>query len=231
MRQLFGRIQNRLVSLWPPSLTAKSICFSEMLENRFPEDGAFSFIQIGANDGVSFDRLFHFVVKRDSRGIVVEPLKDLFLKLVENYKKYPGVVAVNKAIHASQKIAILHRVDPDKLPEMPDWASGIGSLLPDHHKKSNTPSNLIIGEEVECLTLMELIRENGVKHVDLLQVDVEGYDDQIIKMIDFSLVKPKFIKYEHANISLKQRKNTSKFLKKNGYKLFEEVSDTIAYLD
>lgn len=49
-----------------------------ILENNFPQSKEFKFIQVGANDGVSFDNLYDFVIKRDSKGIVIEPLKEFY---------------------------------------------------------------------------------------------------------------------------------------------------------
>ncbi len=50
----------------------------EILNNNFPVKAPFSFIQIGANDGVSFDSLYDMVLQRKSKGVVVEPLSDYF---------------------------------------------------------------------------------------------------------------------------------------------------------
>src|SRR5204863_9792937 len=52
----------------------------------------FFFVQIGACDGVSFDALYDFVVRYRLRGIVVEPLPDLYAELVANYCRLPLVV-------------------------------------------------------------------------------------------------------------------------------------------
>jgi hypothetical protein len=75
----------------------------EILEKNFGENQVFSFIQIGANDGILFDYLFEIVSTRKSNGIVVEPVVDYFYELVQNYKNYPQIIKINKAVHPDKK--------------------------------------------------------------------------------------------------------------------------------
>lgn len=44
-----------------------------------------TFIQVGANDGISFDNLYEFVTSHKSRGLVIEPLPHYFNRLRLNY--------------------------------------------------------------------------------------------------------------------------------------------------
>src|SRR5262245_37291248 len=43
------------------------------------------FVEIGAMDGISFDPLYKHVVSNGWRGLLVEPLPDLFEQLKETY--------------------------------------------------------------------------------------------------------------------------------------------------
>lgn len=85
-----------------------------ILEKNFPKQKNFNFIQIGANDGVSFDFLYDFIIKRNSEGIVVEPVKEYFDELVQNYKDYPKIIKINMAVHSLQKNVIINRISPKK---------------------------------------------------------------------------------------------------------------------
>jgi len=49
-----------------------------ILENNYKQESSFNFIQVGANDGVSFDFLYDFLIKRNSKGIVIEPIKEYY---------------------------------------------------------------------------------------------------------------------------------------------------------
>ena len=47
-----------------------------------------------------------------------------------------------------------------------------------------------------CMTYEQLRREYGLSQVDVLNIDAEGYDDQILKSIDFEASKPGLILFE-----------------------------------
>lgn len=157
----------------------------------------FFFVQIGANDGVSFDPIYHLITKEKVHGIALEPIPDIYSKLRKNYADYPNVKLVNKAIHSSEKEMILYRVDPDKK-EYPDWVKGTASFNKNHHELGAIQPTDIIEQKVQCISLDELIKEYNISHIDLLQIDTEGYDYEIIKMIDFSKMAPSIISFEHG---------------------------------
>ncbi|RYE29766.1 MAG: hypothetical protein EOP48_32405, partial [Sphingobacteriales bacterium] len=117
----------------------------------------FFFVQIGANDGVRFDPIYHLVTKEKVNGVVLEPLSDLYKELVENYKNYPGILPVNKAVHANEKVMTLYRVNREK--DYPEWTKGTASFKKDHHKLGNIKDADIIEERVQCFTWGELIKE------------------------------------------------------------------------
>ena len=50
---------------------------NRILEKNYPIKSVFNFIQVGANDGVSFDTLFEFVKKRDVSGILITRIAQL----------------------------------------------------------------------------------------------------------------------------------------------------------
>ncbi len=204
--------------------------FKQLLTETYKKSENFKFMQIGANDGVRFDNLYDFVTQRRCSGIVVEPLKFYFEKLKHNYRQYPDIIPVNLAIHSTETKAVIHHVDPEKLDLVSSNKQGIGSLDPDHHKKSQTPSEYMIAEEVECVHVMDLIHQYNLLPLDLLQIDVEGYDAQIIKMIDFTKVTPRLIKYEHESLSDEDQKQTISLLESQGYQVFSQRNDTVAFL-
>ncbi len=203
--------------------------FTELLKKHYKKNTDFTFVQIGANDGVRFDSLYTFVTERKCQGVVIEPLPDFFERLTLNYKDFPNIRPMMVAIHPTQQKCMLYRVDPARLHELPSWAAGISSLDPNHHKKSKTPKEFIIEEEVKAMPLMQILESSGFKHLDLLQTDTEGFDAEIIKMIDFSKVAPAIIKYEHCTLSESDKSSTEKLLRGQNYRLFQEDGDTIAF--
>ena len=50
---------------------------------------------------------------------------------------------------------------------------------------------------VQCIAFDTLLYRHEVRQIDLLQVDVEGYDFEIIKLVNFHRIRPNLIRYEH----------------------------------
>ena len=157
----------------------------------------FFFVQIGANDGISFDPIYNLVTKEQVHGIALEPVTSIYQKLKKNYANFPNVVLVNKDIHKTEKEMVLYRVNPENK-QHPDWTIGTASFNKNHHELSNIPDADIIEEKVECISFDDLIAEYKMNHIDLLQIDTEGYDYEIIKMIDFDKIAPSIISFEHG---------------------------------
>lgn len=152
--------------------------------------GRFKFVQIGANDGVRFDSLYSFVTNHSCSGIVVEPLPDMFERLRTNCADYPQIIPINKAIHETARILPLFRVAPAALSRYPGWASGIASFDQEHLIRHGVSLQDLVAEDVLCTPLMELLEETAMLDADLLQVDTEGYDSAILRMIEFLAVSP-----------------------------------------
>lgn len=210
-------------------------CFLPLLYRRLSNTQDFFFVQIGANDGRFEDPIYEFVTRNHDkvRGIVVEPLEDVFNTLKHTYRHFPNVTPVNVAIHATEKSMDLYRVDPQKLNELPKWAQGIASFDKDHHKLSNTPEDYVVRETVQCVTFNELLKDHDVSHIDLLQVDTEGYDAEILLDIDLAVTHPCIIRFEHGLADgIMNRETFSRVvevLHKNDYAVVAEEYDATAY--
>lgn len=204
--------------------------FQRLLAEYVKVHPQMTFVQIGANDGILFDNLYHFVTEHRCHGLVVEPLSDYFDRLVLNYKNYPQIKPVRVAVHPTLKQCALYRVDPLHLAQLPSWTAGIASVDPKHHLRTGVDKQHIVEELVECVPLMELLDSHGIAEMDLLQIDTEGFDGEVIAMIDFARLKPAIIKYEHVNLDLDTRARTVELLHQNGYKTLQDGNDTIAAL-
>ena len=74
-----------------------------------------------------------------------------------------------------------------------------------------------------------MIIEAEINHIDLLQIDAEGYDYEIIKMIKFQKIRPSIIRYEHKHLSKKDFTECLELLVNNNYGILFEDSDITAY--
>ncbi len=202
--------------------------FERLLQRELDRGQPFVFVQIGANDGISFDKLFQFNRENKTSGLVVEPLSDMFERLRFNYRSRPSIKPVRVALHPTQRTVKLHRVRPDLEYTLPHWASGIGSLDPNWHDKCGIADDAMIEEEVPAMSLMELLKAHSITRLNLLQTDVEGFDAEVIGMIDFDVIRPSVIKYESVHCAGPDP--ALRILQAHGYQTQREGDDMIAWL-
>lgn len=197
-----------------------------------------NFIQIGANDGSLLDPLYQFNIDNKDKvsGFVIEPLPDLFEKLTQNYESIPTIIPVNIAIHNFKDKMKMYRVDPNKISKSNIFASGIASFDPEFYKKSKLGINQddIIEQTVVCKSFNDFIQDNSIDTIDLLQIDTEGYDAEIIYSIDFDVVKPRIIRFEHGIrdgvMTHDDFIKLCNYLNNYGYQIIAESYDATAYL-
>lgn len=195
------------------------------------KDNNFFFIQVGANNGVRYDPIFRVVNEMNIEGIVIEPIKEYYDELIKNYSKNSGVIPVNVAIYSENTNLAIYRVSKNS--DLPDWANGIASLDPNHHKKTKIPEVNMIKETVQGITFEVLIKDYNINRVDFLQIDTEGYDYNILKLFPFDKFKPKLIHFEHSlengNMSFEQYDEIHSMLIRMGYRTIMNINDTICY--
>ena len=138
----------------------------------------FFIIQIGACDGVMADPLHDWIKRGNWRGILVEPQAVEFEKLKDTYRdEHDRLIFENVAIADTDGTCTLYRLKDSA--RTADWERGTASLVVPFN------SDRFVAETVKSLTFDTLLRRHGVSHLDLLQIDAEGYDFEILKRIDF----------------------------------------------
>lgn len=192
-------------------------------------------VQIGANDGKSFDPIYDFltIYHRQINAVLVEPIKEYHAQLSENYAQFPTIKTKRCAIHKSNSSMSIFKVDSDNYPDLPAWTKGIASFNEQHHTLTGIPPEAIVEELVDCITFEKLLNDSNMPSLDLLQIDTEGYDAQIIKEIDFESTKPNIIHFEHGLNENVIDKETLRYvinlLKEQGYEIWWEAHDVTAY--
>ena len=209
----------------------------------------FIIIQLGAYIGNSKnDPLFKTISERlkDINGtlIAVEPIKKYYNQLLENYNGIPGVICENVAIsdHSGTAEMVTLDIDPAEH-KQPSWITQLSSLKESRmkemwenyegkiFKKSNEfYLENMTKETVHCITLSELINKHNLKIIDLLQIDVEGYEAEILESIDFDSCSIRFINFESVLMKPKTKKRIYKVMSNNGYITHEFGQDTFCYM-
>ena len=201
------------------------------LERLAKKQGEISFIQVGANDGISFDNIYPFFKSHKCKGLLIEPLPYFFDRLKLNYADSPSIVPLNIALHPTAEKFDIYSVNPKELHKYPHWVSGIASFNKEHLIKNSVQESDLVIEAVTCKPLSTLIEEYELLKLDYLQIDTESFDDEIIKMINFNQVKPKLIKFESVHLSSEKKLSTVNLLKSQGYKIIDERRDMVALLE
>jgi len=200
------------------------------LANNNPKD--FFFVQIGAHNGIANDPIRKYVFKYGLKGILLEPQKEIFMSLVENYKEHPQLIFVNAAISDKNETKSLYKIKRHAQ-NLPKWADQLASFskqtILSHGDVIPDIASLIEVENVECFSLIALLDHYEIVNVDLLQIDAEGYDYEIIKTIDFGRIKPHIIHFEHKHLNAPDTGDCIKFLLKNGYHVSFCDDDATAY--
>ena len=190
-----------------------------------------TFVQVGAFDGVSGDLLHRYAMKGLIRGCLIEPQADAFEQLRANYAGVEGVQFRRAAIADRSGEATLYRVRPGT--PGPNWLYQIASFRRDvllkHAAIVPGLEDAIITESVPTITFGDLFSELGYEP-DIVVIDTEGYDFEVIKLLDVGLRQPRIILYESKHLVPRDRDACIDLLRAAGYRLAVLAVDTVAYL-
>jgi FkbM family methyltransferase len=200
----------------------------QRLESKGGKASDFFFVQIGAHDGLHYDPIRPFVKKYHWGGLLVEPQPEMFDRLIVNYADEPQLVFENAAIAHQNGVATLYTFK--KTSELPDHVTMLASFYKNAlvHNGHNYKGEI---EElrVPALTLKTLLLKHKVNKIDLLQIDTEGYDFEIIKLLEDCPIKPELIHFESAFLDAPRKHECGELLHRLGYRALTIGIDTIAY--
>lgn len=190
------------------------------------------FLQIGACDGRYADPLYKYITQHHWAGAVVEPQRNAYKILCETYSNEHQLQFINAAVADTNGIKKIYRLACDA-----KAFGGLGMALASFDRKvilshqTVIPNiaDLIETESVKCITFDTLMGCLGFDHIDILQIDAEGYDANILKTIDFEKFTPTIIHFEHKHLRRKDFEDCIWLLVENGYHIGIELIDTVAY--
>ncbi|WP_186299975.1 FkbM family methyltransferase [Algoriphagus algorifonticola] len=220
-------VQKYLITL---NLIKKRIRFSfEKTLQKLIIDKEFRLILIGANDGLSFDDLFKHLNPNKTSGILVEPSPKYYQLLKSNLSSFNNIIFLNLALYKERSMVKLFQLNEYGLVKLPEWGRGIGSFSKEHLLKFNIEDSDIEILEVQSIPFMGILETYPSYYkVDYLQIDTEGYDAEIIKMIDFNKFHVKLIKFESINLKKGDIKELEQLFKKAEYQFFKGKEDSYA---
>jgi FkbM family methyltransferase len=156
------------------------------------------FFQIGTNNGNDLFR--ELVIKeKPDMVILVEPNKLLINEIKQNYNNIENVHIYNNAIYYNDDevielyIAAKNGIMGTRADNGIIYDPGHFTLLPmnDWGNKNDMVKITSTG-----ITFDKICSSHGITNIDYLQIDTEGFDSEIIKMIDLSKYKINRIRFE-----------------------------------
>jgi FkbM family methyltransferase len=207
----------------------------EQILKAYPES---TFVVIGANDGVSNDPLFKWINGANLKGLLVEPLPDVFEKLKATHAANKNVRFANYAITPDAQTLPFYRLRKDygkharfelKKACFDDRLSSFSIPCILKHVGYDGPWEDIIEKiDIPCTTFDALCREFAIPQVDILQIDAEGFDSKILLSIDLGKYAPKLICYEHVNLDEKSHTAALEYVVKQDYFWTQDRYNVIA---
>lgn len=204
----------------------------EFIDDYSRNNGPVTFLQVGANDGLVSDPLHKFIKRDNWRGIMLEPQPEVYRQyLVKTHQRRPEITAINAALDTQDGMSTLYvlNVSAER------WATGLSSfnksVLIDTIKNGairkkarkrgiRLPDNeedMIEARQIKTISPDTLLRHFDPEGFKLLAVDTEGYDFEILKMLDINRVAPEVIIYEENNFDPETANDCRKYLTDLGY--------------
>lgn len=175
------------------------------------------YIDIGANHPVDLSNTYLFY-KRGGSGILIEPDHTLCEKIKS---KRPRDICIEAGIGAERgKKTFFEFTDDD-----------LGTFSEKDALECQKRGCVLKGtREIEMVTFEDVIKKYNVTKIDVLSIDVEGWDLEILKKINFDEIRPAIIctetKKYNENIP-ETDTPTSTFLKNKGYILVYSLVNSI----
>lgn len=199
----------------------ENITLEEKFNQLFQDNKDVFFVQIGANDGITFDPIYNFILKNGWKGILFEPGDDAYNQLINNYKEVQNLIFEKSAVSNYDGKGNLF----------------CGSTIL-HFTLVESVANRYFSVqpkpvEVEILSPTTVINKYNIKKLDLLQIDTEGHDMTIIRAFPFNIIKPKAIRFEFIHLAFDNESDSKaeEFLINLGYKIYKNSNDILAVLE
>jgi FkbM family methyltransferase len=208
--------------------------FHNVLYRVFPRLEGLTFLQIGANDGKRFDPIHELIVRYQWRGVLVEPVADIFRSLTETYRGCSGLRFLQAAVDIEQGSRTIYRLNANCLESLPEWAMGLATF--NRHQLVETASKLgvsessIVSEDVVTVSWAELWALLPSSRCDVLVIDTEGHDVPLLNQAGLEKHRPRIVHFEHALTSVPDRLSFYGKLLDYGYQFTTDENDTTAWL-
>lgn len=185
-------------------------------------------VQIGACDGTHCDPIHDFLKTGRARAVLLEPMPYTVERLRQAYAGVPNLSIRQTAVFHHDTTVTIYGVKRDS----PSFQRPDGMLLASfdrgHLIRHSIPVEDVQAYEVPALSLATLYRQEGIREVDLLQIDTEGFDAEVVKMALRLAPLPAAINFEKKLLGVRQLAEIYALLREKDYLFLHDDMNTLA---
>jgi FkbM family methyltransferase len=153
------------------------------------------FVEAGANDGFQQSNTYYLERFHGWRGILIEPIPELYAEAV---RERPDSRVVNAALVSPEDAGGTIRMRFGGLMSIVADSRGSADADLDYLARGFAlePEKASYEVEAPARTISEILDEAGAEKIDLLSLDVEGFEPQVLAGLDFDRHGPEYLLIE-----------------------------------
>ena len=179
-----------------------------------------TFIEMGAMDGIAHSNTKTLEDYFGFSGILIEPVKHNYERLIRNR---PKSKCYNYAVS---------NIQTDDIEFIGyDGCAGIQDTINPSSKNNLSPQDIQNPYKVKNKKLSEIIKESGLKYIDIFSLDVEGGELEVLKSIDYEKIDIYCIMVEAHSDEQDKNQIFTEFLQEKGFTFYERQRGNNIYIN
>jgi FkbM family methyltransferase len=183
----------------------------KIIQKYFNYENGF-YLEIGGNDGITQSNTANLEFFKNWTGMLVEPIYEKYNLMLANREKS---ICVNKCVSDKDgdivkfnNVNLMSFVENSRKSKEDDefWMS-------EGERCQNIVRSSI---ELKTIKLQTLLDDHNINKIDFFSLDVEGYELQVLKGLDFNKIRPDYILIECTH-----KEDIFTFMNENQYEMIE----------